>query len=216
MKRNIKNTIKRLLDTKKMTRHRAVPNDFGKYPTIHSKQRQSYVYTDVFGCPHILRPKTDSYGIPFLDPKTETYTRSMAGGTTKTASIHKGRKPKQNSQLWRFTNRCGVQVSSITPSTTSHTSPTPVPKTNRFGKPVMITEGLIKSSTITPGSTNTTNLDQGTKSQTNAVVINKTYLYIAVGTVTVLLVTAAVLLLIVWAMKRKNQQRVENAEICET
>ena len=212
MKRNIKNIIKRLLDTKKTTRHRVVPNDFGKYPTIHSKQRRSYVYTDAFGCPHLLRPATDMFGIPILHPRTETYGRSMADGATKTASI----QPKRNSRVWRFTNRCGVQVSSITPSTTSYTSPTPVPKTDKFGKPVMITEGLIKSSTITPGSTNTTNLHQGTKSQTKAVVITKTYLYVAVGAVTFLLITAAVLLLFVWVMKRKNQRRVENAEICET
>ena len=213
MKRNIKNTIKRLLDTKKMTRHRAVPNDFGKYPTIHSKQRRSYVYTDAFGCPHSLRPITDMFGNPILVPKTDEYGSPMTDRpwSTKISSIHTGRK--QNSQMRRFKRRCGIQV---TPSATNNKPPTAAPQTDRFGNPFMITEGLIKSSTITPGSTNTTNLDQGTKSQTKAVVITKTYVYIAVGTVTFLLVTVAVLLLIVWVMKRKNQRRVENAEICET
>ena len=212
MKRNIKNTIRRLLNTKKMTRHRAVPNDSGKYPTIHSKQHRSYVYTDAFGCP-TPAPKTDMFGNPILVPKTDEYGSPMTDRpwSTKINSIRTDRK--QNSQMRRFKNRCGIQV---TPSATNNKSPTAAPKTDEFGKPFMITEGLIKSSPITPGSTNTTNLDHGKKSQTKAVVITKTYLYIAVGTVTFLLTTAAVLLLIVCVMKRINQRRVENAEICET
>ena len=203
----MKNVIKRLLDTKKITRHWAVPND----PTIHSKQRRSYVHvsTDEVGCP--IFSVTDMHGNPILVPKTDSYGKPITDGPTEIGSIRTGRK--QNSQMRRFKNRCGIQV---TPSATNNKSPTAAPQTDRFGKPFMITEGLIKSSPIGPGSTNTTNLDQGTKSQTKAVVITKTYLYIAVGTVTFLLITAAVLLLIVWTVKRKNQRRVENAEICET
>ena len=136
----------------------------------------------------------------------------MAGGASKTASIHKGRTSKQNSRMRRFTNRCVIQV----PPATNEKTPTPSPVTDTYGNPFMITEGVIKSSPISPGLTNTTNLQQRTKSQTKAVVITKTYVYMAVGTVTFLLVTAAVLLLIVWAMKRKNQQRVESADKCET
>ena len=168
--------------------HRPVPNEFAKSPIIHSRQRQSYVYTDAYGNPLQLKPRTDEAHYPIMLPKTDEYGRPYSDGT--------------------------IKITSITPSATSHTSPTPVPETDTFGNPIMITEGVIKSSPIGPGSTNTTNLHQRTKSQTKAVVINKTYLYIAVGTVTFLLITAAVLLLFVWVMKRKNQRRVGSTEIC--
>ena len=97
------------------------------------------------------------------------------------------------------------------PNTNTHNGyiclcPILVPKTDAYGRP--FTDGTTKISSITTSSKPNQN------SPYRKTDSSKTYVYIAVGAVTFLMVTAAVLL--VWVMKRKHQRRVENAEICET
>ena len=127
-----------------------VPNNFGKYPLIHLKQRQLHADTDTFG----------------------------------------RQSPKHTTDIYGFGN------------------PIIIPKTDSYGKPMTDSPAVIVSVRTTTSKTNHNSPSRKTDS-------SKSNIYIAVGAVTFLLITAAVLLLIAWAMKRKNQRRVESAEICE-
>ena len=111
-------------------------------------------------------------------------------------------------QLHADTDTLGRQIPKHTTDIYSFGNPIMVPKTSEYGKPMTDSPAVIVSVT-SPSKTNHSSPSRKTDS-------SKSNIYIAVGTVTFLLITVAVLLLIVWAMKRKNQQRVENAEICET
>ena len=111
-------------------------------------------------------------------------------------------------QLHADTDTFGRQSPKHTTDIYDSGNPIMVPKTDSYGKPMTDSHAGIVSVT-TPSKTNHNSPSRKTDS-------SKSNIYIAVGTVTFLVITAAVLLLIVWVMKRKNQRRVENADICET